>query len=76
MRCCDHSDRGTPPDKATPGGNNSLYCFNFLTQRDTKLLITWLVGGRDGDYAIAFMDDLRDRLANRVQLTATGTGPI
>jgi len=24
--------------------------------------------GRDSDYAIAFMDDLRDRLANRVQL--------
>jgi hypothetical protein len=29
-----HSDRGTPPDEATPDGNNSLYCFNFLTQRD------------------------------------------
>jgi IS1 family transposase len=39
---------------------------------DTKLLITWLVGGRDSDYAIAFMDDLRDRLANRVQLTSDG----
>jgi transposase-like protein len=39
-------------------------------EADTKLLITWLVGGRDGDYAIAFMDDLRDRLANRVQLTS------
>jgi IS1 family transposase len=41
-------------------------------EADTKLLITWLVGGRDGDYAIAFMDDLRDRLANRVQLTSDG----
>ena len=39
---------------------------------DTKLLVTWLVGGRDSDYAIAFMDDLRDRLANRVQLTSDG----
>lgn len=38
----------------------------------TKLLITWLVGGRDSEYAIAFMDDLRDRLANRVQLTSDG----
>ena len=28
--------------------------------------------GRDSDYAIAFMDDLRDRLANRVQLTSDG----
>jgi IS1 family transposase len=41
-------------------------------EAETKLLITWLVGGRDGDYAIAFMDDLRDRLANRVQLTSDG----
>src|SRR6266852_9558164 len=39
---------------------------------DTKLLIPWLVGGSDSDYAIAFMDDLRDRLANRVQLTSDG----
>jgi len=41
-------------------------------EADTKLLITWLVGGRDTEYAIAFMDDLRDRLANRVQLTSDG----
>src|ERR1700730_2236388 len=38
----------------------------------SKLLISWLVGGRDSDYAIAFMDDLRSRLANRVQLTGDG----
>lgn len=37
---------------------------------DTKLLVTWLVGGRDSDYAIAFVDDLRNRLANRIQLTS------
>jgi IS1 family transposase len=41
-------------------------------EAETKLLISWLVGGRDSDYAIAFMDDLRDRLANRVQLTSDG----
>jgi len=41
-------------------------------EADTKLLITWLVGGRDGDYAMGFMDDLRSRLANRVQLTSDG----
>jgi hypothetical protein len=26
------SDRGTPPDEATP--KDSFYCLNFLTQRD------------------------------------------
>jgi IS1 family transposase len=39
---------------------------------DTKLLVSWLVGGRDSDYAMAFMDDLRSRFANRVQLTSDG----
>ena len=39
---------------------------------DSKLIISWLVGGRDSGYALAFMDDLRDRLANRVQLTTDG----
>ena len=39
---------------------------------DSKLMISWFVGGRDGDYALAFMDDLKSRLANRVQLTSDG----
>ncbi len=39
---------------------------------DSKLLVTWLVGGRDADYALAFMGDLRDRLTNIVQLTSDG----
>jgi hypothetical protein len=39
---------------------------------DSKLTISWLVGGRDGDFALSFMDDLRSRLANRVQLTSDG----
>ena len=39
---------------------------------DSKLIVSWLVGGRDGEYAIAFRDDLRSRLANRVQLTTDG----
>jgi IS1 family transposase len=39
---------------------------------DNKLMISWLVGGRDSNYAMAFMDDLRSRLANRVQLTSDG----
>ncbi len=39
---------------------------------ESKLIVSWLVGGRDSEYAIAFMDDLRSRLANRVQLTSDG----
>ena len=39
---------------------------------DTKLIVSWMVGGRDGDYAMGLMDDLRNRLATRVQLTTDG----
>jgi IS1 family transposase len=42
---------------------------------DTKLLVTFLVGSRDTDCAIAFVDDLKERLANRLQVTSDGHGP-
>lgn len=42
---------------------------------ETKLVISHLVGKRDGASAYYFMRDLRDRLANRVQLTTDGFRP-
>jgi IS1 family transposase len=41
-------------------------------EAETKLLISYQVGGRDAEYALMLMDDLRGRLANRVQLTTDG----
>ena len=42
---------------------------------DTKLVSTWLVGQRDADCAIRFLNDLAGRLRYRVQLTTDGHGP-
>jgi IS1 family transposase len=39
---------------------------------DTKLVPSYLVGSRDIDDARRFLDDLRSRLAGRVQLTSDG----
>lgn len=39
---------------------------------DSKLLISYQVGGRDAEYALMMMGDLRGRLSNRVQLTTDG----
>ena len=40
---------------------------------DSKLLVSWLVStGRDSDYAIELMDDVRGRITDRVQLTTDG----
>ena len=36
------------------------------------MILSYLVGGRDAEYAMSFMDDLATRLANRVQLTSDG----
>ncbi len=42
---------------------------------DTKLVPSFLVGGRDAGYATEFLQDLAGRLANRVQLTSDGHKP-
>lgn len=57
--------------KAAPEEAGDTWTWTAL-DADSKLIVSWLVGGRDGEYAMAFMDDLRSRLANRVQLTTDG----
>ncbi len=39
---------------------------------DTKLVISWLVGGRDAGFATEFLQDVAARLSNRIQLTTDG----
>jgi IS1 family transposase len=41
-------------------------------EAQSKLVISYLSGGRDADYAMGLMDDLRQRITNRVQLTTDG----
>lgn len=42
---------------------------------DTKLIPSWHVGKRDAGDAYIFIQDLKDRLASRVQLTSDGHRP-
>src|SRR5437660_2531665 len=39
---------------------------------DTKLVVSYLVGGRDGGWATEFMEDCASRIRNRVQITTDG----
>ncbi|MBN4046605.1 DDE-type integrase/transposase/recombinase [bacterium AH-315-P15] len=57
--------------KAAPEGAGDTWTWTAI-DRDSKLIVSWLVGGRDAEYANAFMDDLQSRLANRVHLTTDG----
>lgn len=57
--------------KAAPAWAGDVWTWTALDS-DSKMIVSFLVGGRDSEYAMAFMDDLRQRLANRVQLTTDG----
>lgn len=57
--------------KAAPEGAGDTWTWTAI-DADSKLIISWLVGGRDAEYAIEFMDDVAKRLANRVQLSSDG----
>jgi IS1 family transposase len=57
--------------KAAPDGAGDAWTWTAL-EADTKLIVSFFVGGRDGDCARLFMDDVAARLATRVQLTSDG----
>ena len=57
--------------KDAPEGAGDTWTWTALDS-DSKLIISFLVGGRDAEYAMEFMDDLRARLTTRVQLTTDG----
>jgi IS1 family transposase len=60
--------------KAAPANAGDVWTWTGLCA-DSKLILSWMVGGRDSEYAMTLMDDLRSRLANRVQLTTDGHKP-
>jgi IS1 family transposase len=57
--------------KAAPYGAGDTWTWTAI-DADSKFIVSWLVGERDGDSAAWFMSDLASRLSNRVQLTSDG----
>lgn len=57
--------------KAAPDDAGDLWTWTAL-DADSKLIVSYLIGGRDAGYANDFMQDVADRLAGRVQLTTDG----
>src|SRR5713226_10605012 len=60
--------------KAAPATAGDIWTWTAICA-DTKLIVSWLLGARDMDAALAFTHDLESRLANRVQLTSDGHRP-
>ncbi len=59
--------------KAAPEGAGDTWTWTAI-DADSKLAVSWLVGGRDAWWAMEFMQDVADRLDGRVQLTSDGLG--
>jgi IS1 family transposase len=57
--------------KAAPADAGDIWTWTGI-DADSKLIVSYLVGDRSGDAAMELMDDLRSRLANRVQLSTDG----
>jgi IS1 family transposase len=68
---CYAKQKNVKAAKDAPEGAGDVWTWTAIDS-DSKLIISYLVGGRDAEYAMEFMDDLRSRLANRVQLTTDG----
>jgi IS1 family transposase len=68
---CYAKQKNVATAKAAPADAGDVWTWTALDS-DTKLIVSWHVGGRAAEDAQELMDDLRGRLANRVQLTTDG----
>lgn len=57
--------------KSAPDGAGDVWTWTAI-ERDHKMILAYEVGDRSAATALEFMDDLRARLATRVQLTTDG----
>jgi IS1 family transposase len=64
-------EKNVPADKKGQLGYGDVWTWTAI-DADTKLVPSFMVGNRDARTAVAFMDDLKNRLASRVQLTTDG----
>ena len=68
---CYAKAKNVPTAKAAPEDAGDVWTWTAL-DADCKLIVSYLVGGRDAGYAHDFMKDVASRLATRIQLTTDG----
>lgn len=67
---CGAKSRNIPPEQRGYG-RGDLWTWVALDP-ETKLVLSWLVGPRSAEAAEIIADDLKNRLANRVQISTDG----
>lgn len=69
---CYRKQKNVTPEIAERQGSAGDAWIWAAIDADTKLILSWIVGPRDGVRARMFVNDLASRLVNRVQLTSRG----
>jgi IS1 family transposase len=68
---CYSKEKNVPEDKRGYFGYGDVWTWTAI-DADSKLMIAWHVGLRDAGHAIRLMNDVADRVVNRIQLTTDG----
>ena len=68
---CYAKAKNVPSAKSAPEGAGDVWTWSALDS-DSKMILAYEVGDRSARTAREFMNNLRGRLANRVQLTTDG----
>jgi IS1 family transposase len=68
---CYAKEKNVPLDKKGKFGYGDVWTTTGI-DADSKLIISYLVARRDARSARQFMDDLADRVSNRIQITTDG----
>ncbi len=71
---CYSKERNVAPADKGVLGHGDVWTWTAI-DADSKLMVSYMVGKRDADYAEKFMTDVAGRIANRVQLTTDGHAP-
>jgi IS1 family transposase len=68
---CYAKDKNLPDDMRGMPGVGSMWTWTAI-DAESKLMVSWRLGARDAANAHAFIRDVSERLANRVQMTTDG----
>lgn len=71
---CYCMEKNVAPENKGILGYGDVYTWTGM-DADSKLMISYMVGKRDAEYANAFIGDLASRLTSRVQLSTDGHKP-
>ncbi len=70
---CNAKAKNVPAEHKGEFGYGDVWTWTAI-DADSKLCISWCIGGRDSYTGLAFMQDVARRVAQRVQLTTDGHG--